>query len=285
MAATEAKFEAVQHLRIEAAMNPNRVVKPDHDSRLLLAGCDTYAWSADTAKAVWLASRTIPDTTRFSEQVCEQLIDKWWWFEWPLPVSMRWTPPPTVVTHELKALHLWGSIWQDRPMLMFEEFRQSDQGLQVTGMVGVEAGSTLAENSDETVVADPFTGRKKPASEASRLVPRFLLAACTWLEQRICSVSLSPIERHRRKQIARDFRIPPPPEVKVVQLRRLENPQRTPGESEPVDWSCRWIVNGHWRNQICAKGEHKLIYILPYVKGPEDKPLRVPAQTVYAVNR
>ena len=33
------------------------------------------------------------------------------------------------------------------------------------------------------------------------------------------------------------------------------------------------------------KAEQKLIYIMPFVKGPADKPLRVPTHTVYQVSR
>jgi len=75
-------------------------------------------------------------------------------------------------------------------------------------------------------------------------------------------------------------------EVKVVTLRRLETQPRPPGPGEPVDWSCRWIVDGHWRNQYHpSTGRHELTYINPFVKGPADKPLKVSSATVYAVNR
>ena len=69
----------------------------------------------------------------------------------------------------------------------------------------------------------------------------------------------------------------PPPnygDVRVITLRRLtvKNDETTHGT---VDWTQRWIVNGHFRWQACGEGrkEHRLIYIAPYVKGPEDKPL------------
>jgi hypothetical protein len=76
-----------------------------------------------------------------------------------------------------------------------------------------------------------------------------------------------------------------PSGVRVVQLRRSEPNSRLDVRThQPVDWSCRWIVGGHWRNQP-YKDSTKLIYIMPYVKGPEDKPLRVPTHTVYQVSR
>lgn len=70
----------------------------------------------------------------------------------------------------------------------------------------------------------------------------------------------------------------------MIQLRRTEAQPHPTADGENVEWSCRWIVNGHWRNQP-YKDERKLIYIMPYVKGPDDMPLKVPTHTVYQVSR
>ena len=115
---------------------------------------------------------------------------------------------------------------------------------------------------------------------------RFIAAAFVWLNQRIVQYSSGHVERHRRKQLEREHKGPAPTDVKVIQLRRADPASAgiVPGPQD-VEWSCRWIVGGHWRNQAYANGEHKLIYILPYVKGPEDKPLKVPSHTVYSVSR
>lgn len=57
--------------------------------------------------------------------------------------------------------------------------------------------------------------------------------------------------------------------VTVIRIRRLEHaPAAEPGS---VDWTCRWIVRGHWRR--LADGRQT--YVKPYVKGPEGLPLRV----------
>lgn len=76
------------------------------------------------------------------------------------------------------------------------------------------------------------------------------------------------------------------PLVRVVALRR----RRTAGESEAEhaerEWSCRWIVGGHWRNQyLPASGSHRPTWIAPYLKGPDEKPLRTPAARVWSVVR
>lgn len=51
-----------------------------------------------------------------------------------------------------------------------------------------------------------------------------------------------------------------------------------------VDWAWQWAVRGHWRDQPTKEGT-KLIWIHPYIKGPEDKPLKPDAGRVFAVTR
>jgi hypothetical protein len=129
--------------------------------------------------------------------------------------------------------------------------------------------------------------------QATAHLSLFFLAACAWMQQRIPVLTLTPghIERHRRKQLHREQRLDAPPnDVKIVQLRRLEARPHEPssGDGPPVDWSsCRWPVDGHFRNQPCGSkhGDRRLIWIMPYVKGPADKPLKVPAHKIFVVNR
>ena len=72
-------------------------------------------------------------------------------------------------------------------------------------------------------------------------------------------------------------------EVRVINLRE---PTRTAASAgSDVEWSHRWIVGRHWRNQwYPSKGQHAPKLIEAYVKGPEDKPLKV-RETVRALVR
>lgn len=74
------------------------------------------------------------------------------------------------------------------------------------------------------------------------------------------------------------------PLVRVVTLRRQH--ATADGAAGTVDWSCRWIVSGHWRNQFLpASGGHRPTWIAPHVKGPDSAPLKPPAVTVFVVKR
>lgn len=84
------------------------------------------------------------------------------------------------------------------------------------------------------------------------------------------------------EQIAQESDGTVPPDIRTVTLGRAN--ERKAGGDRDVQWENQWIVGGHWRNQWYeSRQTHEPVYILPYVKGPEDKPLRVPKQVLYKV--
>ena len=88
-----------------------------------------------------------------------------------------------------------------------------------------------------------------------------------------------PIRRHLPKSYAAE------PIIKVIQLRRRSTATNA-DESVSVDYSCRWLVRGHWRNQFYPGSQsHRPRYIQPYVKGPDDKPLKPTKSSLFAVVR
>lgn len=63
--------------------------------------------------------------------------------------------------------------------------------------------------------------------------------------------------------------------ITVVKLRRASNP-RLLGEGDGRQLDHRHIVHGHWKPVwYPSLGEHRQRYIMPYVRGPEDAPLRI----------
>jgi len=69
-------------------------------------------------------------------------------------------------------------------------------------------------------------------------------------------------------------------EVVVFTLRRAK-PSQYEGEEREVEWNHRWMVSGHWRNQPYVERDdqgnkrtvYRQIWIAPYIKGPDGKPL------------
>jgi hypothetical protein len=82
----------------------------------------------------------------------------------------------------------------------------------------------------------------------------------------------SPSRQCRKRYARAGF---PDKKVVVVTLRRTrEGSYQEHGDSEPVEWSHRWLVSGHWRNQwFPSLSLHRQIWISPYIKGPDEAPL------------
>jgi hypothetical protein len=266
---------------------PELMYVAEAEAAKLLPSSQCFAWTADMTEAVWLASRSIPSDAAFSYDLFpDGLRTCWWWFEWPLPIPLTGAARRDGVDSE----HIAGVLlaYRHDDSLLVVDFRRVDTPAgpipAPAGFFVIPPGLTLggvrqARNAlvfDATVTA--------PLSPRTLALARFILAASTWLHQRIAVMGSGHIERHRRKQFGREIGGPAPTDVKVISLRRMESTHSPSADGEPVEWSCRWIVSGHWRNQP-YKDERRLIYIMPHVKGPEDRPLKVPSHTVYAVNR
>lgn len=117
---------------------------------------------------------------------------------------------------------------------------------------------------------------------------RFLAAFLALAGQRLAHVGKETAPRHLRRRLERSGTLDPTKEVSVVTLRRYrERGIEDKGEDSPeaIEWSHRWMVSGHWRNQwVPSLNDHRLTWIAPYVKGPEDRPLLV-KDTVFALRR
>lgn len=102
---------------------------------------------------------------------------------------------------------------------------------------------------------------------------RILQVSLRLMQQKIAAKHQWRSERHQRREMARiEFG---ERETLVVRLRK-EKRDSEPGDSEPANYSHRFIVGGHWRNQWYPKSqEHRQIWISPYVKGDESLPLVV----------
>jgi len=74
------------------------------------------------------------------------------------------------------------------------------------------------------------------------------------------------------------------PFVRVVELRQREYGRHGVTGNLAIEWSCQWLVRGHWHTYHTKDGTVP-IFVQPYMKGPPDKPLRVPEKVAYEVVR
>jgi len=86
-------------------------------------------------------------------------------------------------------------------------------------------------------------------------------------------------DRHAAKRLRR--RKLTPPKVRLVDIHKPKHPT-APGGTREVEWTKRWLVRGHWRQQAYGPKRQlrRPVYIQPFIKGPEDKPLEVSPEVV-----
>lgn len=110
-----------------------------------------------------------------------------------------------------------------------------------------------------------------------------LTAARRFMAQPFVAVEPAPMSRQLRRQYERKHGVEPP--VRTVILRRKLGEQRESGGPRDMNWSCRWLVNGHWRKRAERYGAGDPSYVAPYLKGPDDKPFKAPRPVAYQVKR
>ena len=98
-----------------------------------------------------------------------------------------------------------------------------------------------------------------------------------FLNEKIFRINKFKIPRAMRRQIEREGKTKPcEEEVSIIDLREFERGPKGKGDGESdMEYSHRWFVRGHPRNQYFpSDGHHEIVWIDPYVKGPDDKPFK-----------
>lgn len=122
-------------------------------------------------------------------------------------------------------------------------------------------------------------------SQRSSVFDYLIYSFFHFIQGRVSVQKASRPLRRRAERMGRDAEYG---DIRVVRLRKTETDrgEKDPGFEEPsIEWTHRWVVSGHWRNQWYPSTQsHSLIWIDPHVKGPEDKPIIYKDQ-VYLVER
>ena len=148
-------------------------------------------------------------------------------------------------------------------------------------------GTTQEQAASESVGTPAVELRDDPAIYTRHVLLSYLAAAFALLDQKLLTAPQEQADRAARKRVEREGWTQQPL-IRVVELRRRVHaaPGGEENDTQPVEWSCQWMVRGHWRQQYFPKSQdHRPLWILPHVKGPEDKPLKAPRATIFAVVR
>lgn len=144
-------------------------------------------------------------------------------------------------------------------------------------------GVSLAESAQRN--AELLGERQNLVSAGNGTVLSLFLAFCLFVQQRLLTMPSVRADRPARRRLEHAGWTAEPV-IRVILLRRRETNGQHVTEPTDHEWSCQWLVRGHWRQQFYpSKHLNQPIWITPYVKGPEDKPLKPPRATVFAVVR
>ena len=140
--------------------------------------------------------------------------------------------------------------------------------VEVTGVLWIGA------DVSDVITSTWMQGNVMLASELGVIShsSRLLLSIITALGHRLTRIETpTTTGRGERRRVQREL-----PGLRVLQLGTGSKPTRS-DEPGTVDWTHRWLVRGHWRQQPHGFNRQlrRLKWIDPYVKGPEDKPLDV----------
>lgn len=147
-----------------------------------------------------------------------------------------------------------------------------EDGLLVTGLVAIEVDEAwrYLKTDGSTFVMDLVAPSSEEITETMKMVVTFMISIIL-IAERFVDVEEAHISRPERRRLAR-LGANPRRWVTANLTRRAS--AKKPGDVSSVDWSHRWMVRPHWRNQwYPSQGGHKMKYIHPYIKGPEDKEL------------
>jgi hypothetical protein len=241
-----------------------------------------YFWSAGMASVVAEASRHYPlDAVLTPERLRDEYF--WYWCDSPFVHMSAPQQDGTSSRVPIHAVAAGVDRTTGKPHLRVVGFERLSEGR----VISIFASSWLfGEKPCMTEYSTKWLEQHGEIEEddAPRRMFRFVLAAQQWLSQRILRSDETPLNRHVRRRAAKVLEHNA--SVNVIALRAYESSRTHTSEHREVEWSHRWIVSGHWRKQYHpSTAESVPTWIVPHIKGPEDKPLKVDSRRVFGVIR
>lgn len=257
-----------------------------------LAGGECFYWARPMLDLVYTASQTIPEAWTLMPNAL------------PAPCGFFWFAKPVYMGEtKLRALS-WLPRVRERggtflylvpPYKELPTFTPGDDSVEVLFYMEGTDDERIWPPFPLSALSFPFgysikekeerassDGSWSTKPELLRHKTRLFTSMVAFLQQRILVSSRRWPSRATRRRAEKEGRAEST--INVIRLRKtIARPHK--GEHELVEWTCQWIVSGHWRDQWYPSiRRNQPIWIAPYIKGPEDKPLRNPGR-LFAVVR
>lgn len=258
----------------------------DSEFRRTVEHAVPYYWAWQICEMVEVGARTVPEWRLQAKDLVTPYGFSW--FAQPLPMYDPYkerTSEGNPGDHWMTGF-CWGSQ-QDGGIWVYTLYQAKPNIMQTGRQFGGSArpGRGFRWRFGETI-RDALLAEPDPRYRGRIFRELDYVSACLlFLNQRVVRVDTRGADR---RVDARGPSVPaaPAPLVRTVQLRRVSTVRDHDTVPHRVEWSHRWLVSAHWRQQFYrSTEEHRPVLILPYVKGPEDKPLKPPRAKVFAVIR
>ena len=251
-----------------------------------LLAAQPYFWGSEMLRILEQAAAALPTDIALREDDIPAPFG-YVYFEEPLKIPIL--PDTMKYTNDPHADWLRGFMWfvvkstkhdyNEFSISFLVEDNDVRRGGVVQGMVTMPWGMGLDEIIREGVAVNGI-----PYPEITTAKFRLAMASILLMQQPIMKRAKGKLGRAERRQWAQ--RTPSEPkEVEFVYLRPSRYVRTDESESVGVDWSCRWWVRPHWRTYARGTVDEKKVYIWPYIKGPDGKPIKQPSEKVFAVIR
>lgn len=232
-----------------------------------LKGAEAFYWSVPMVRMMAEVSADMPDLTLTPAYI--ETPAAFWWLAEPLRAE--------------GAKDLTGLVWYPFAKKAPNAIPDLDaaDGMYVWLLDGVQPITRIAWRFGQAFTDIDLGKEARPYLRTFRFLP----AALAFLSQRLIVRTRARADRATRKRL--DDVFPHEPEIGVIELRHKTIKVRKGEQGDPVEWACRWAVRGHWRQQAVGEGrrQRRPLWIAPFWKGPEDKPVKVTPKRVFAVIR
>jgi len=289
--ALEEQVRSLRTVRDLVLMHKDKVdperYEPELEIQWQLEYGDTYFWAKQLCGVMQQASADLPPSWVWSAEMLPTRAG-YMWFEdaigW-LGITTFGSNLQEMPPFELKAISWSTGVIQEsgRQCLNLCAYRWDATERAAVPLVALQMqqGQSILERAEDT--------------SNMKLEGEYLLAgsclmstfgACmSFLQQRILIAPQQRADRPARRRLERDGYVHEPL-IRVVELRRKHVHSGHVSGQESVEWSHQWVVSGHWRQQwYPSLNMNQPRWIMPYVKGPADRPLKPPRAKIFAVVR
>lgn len=286
---------AVSKKRAEAGEKDTQgLIDQRHDEALVelmpIINGECFYWARDMVDLVSTASRSLPDSWYLMKEHIPSVSGFFWMAKEPGMAftglcALGWTLLTTNREDNVAAVHVPqadGSMPEFNEVALIMYLKNPEFPAPIPAITHVSVGQNLS--SYRTKVSDELASVNADMEDFTNhyQAVRLFASMLSFIQQRIMAMTRIRASRATVRRVSKVRN--EAPEINIVKLRRVVHHFHE-GDERAVEWNCQWIVRGHWRDQWYPSiRRNQPIWITPYVKGPEDKPLRKP-ETLFAVVR